>query len=294
MSFNQLSNLNLIWEQIPKTYQYPVGIAQRIEKTEFDESKISQIKQNLSNQTIINIYGLSGSGKGTLSRALAEKLEISCLDSGQIFRALTFAFITTGLENNVVNVANLLNEINIELANSKLSFQFRGKLLGLEELRSSEVNKKIADFASKDYVQLAYFDKIYDIISDYGKPVVLDGRGGKPPHILKAEHHGYQLFKILLEVDNKVNFERQRIEILNKLKTENPNFVVNDEVEKKILNDFIHGYLERNRKDIDWMTKMDIGVVVKGAIIDTSQMSPKEVLETSLAYIYSELGLDKA
>lgn len=292
---NNLINKQIPY-QLPPTYQYQQNIATRIEFEEGDidniESRVEFIKNTLLAKSIINIYGLSGSGKGTLSRSLGQQLGVSCLDSGQIFRALTYAFNHTGLENNVVNTANLLNQIKITLEDSKLRFEFENEVLGLDKLRSTHVNKRIADFASKDYVQLAYFDKIYEIIEDYGRPVILDGRGGKPPHLIKAENNDFKVFKMLLEVDNQTNFERQLTEKAIKARATDSSFVVDADFQEQVKRDFMEGYVMRNQKDIDWMTKMDIGIVVPGAILDTSRLSPKQVLATAIKYLYNQLILN--
>jgi cytidylate kinase len=54
---------------------------------------------------IITIDGPSGSGKGTISQLLAQKLDWHFLDSGALYRALAFAAIQNNLE--VINEAKL-------------------------------------------------------------------------------------------------------------------------------------------------------------------------------------------
>ena len=42
---------------------------------------------------IIALDGYSGTGKSTLSKLIAEKLNFQCLNTGMIYRAITYYFL---------------------------------------------------------------------------------------------------------------------------------------------------------------------------------------------------------
>lgn len=65
---------------------------------------------------VVAIDGPAGSGKSTVARRLAEELKIGYLDTGAMYRAVTFAVLAGGLDpEDTDSVARLAEEVKIEL-----------------------------------------------------------------------------------------------------------------------------------------------------------------------------------
>jgi cytidylate kinase len=67
--------------------------------------------------TVVAIDGPAGSGKSTVARKLAEELELEYLDTGAMYRSVTFAVLARGVDpDDEDRVAQLAQEVSIELA----------------------------------------------------------------------------------------------------------------------------------------------------------------------------------
>jgi cytidylate kinase len=112
---------------------------------------------------IIAIDGPSASGKGTLTRMLAQKLNYDYLDTGALYRTLAYFVIKENIAiSQIDNVLNLIPTINFELSGN----------LSLSE-------EKIGQMASKLAVEYSVREALNDIQRKFptGKVgVVIDGR----------------------------------------------------------------------------------------------------------------------
>jgi len=97
---------------------------------------------------IIVIDGPAGSGKSSTAKALSKQLDIYFLDSGALYRAVTYYWIEQGNpEKN--NFFNLLPDIDldVDLADNSFSVMLNGKNIS-EKIRSSTVVNNVSDIAS--------------------------------------------------------------------------------------------------------------------------------------------------
>lgn len=68
---------------------------------------------------IVAIDGPAGSGKSTVARALAARENLTYLDTGAMYRAVTWACLDSGVDiNNTAAVANLAQTLDIVLCNT--------------------------------------------------------------------------------------------------------------------------------------------------------------------------------
>lgn len=113
-------------------------------------------KKNIKKKIIITIDGYSSIGKSSLARALAIKLGYKYIDSGAMYRAITFIAI-----KNCINIENLLykNNYNIKilelLSNINLKFKINN-YTGYEDilLNGKNIEKYIRSMNVSDKVSL--------------------------------------------------------------------------------------------------------------------------------------------
>lgn len=120
---------------------------------------------------IIALDGPSGSGKSTIANLLADKLKISYLNTGSMYRALTLYF----LENNIKKSENIdikiLKKINIDINEDKVFLN--GKDVS-QEIRDKEVTENVSWVSSIPVVR-EYLVEMQRNISK-NKSIILDGR----------------------------------------------------------------------------------------------------------------------
>lgn len=265
-------------------FVYPEGIAEKLSYQPFDLDQVDDLKLKLPEKTIITIYGLAGVGKGTISKLLAKGLKITHLDSGLIHRAIAYVYQEINQPCTPENIAQIVQEIKVALYQEGLKISFRNKNLTVNMLRDSRISSSVARYASKDYEQMEFFNLMYKIIKDFGKSLVLDGRGGNPPHLRRLENEGWKTFKIVLDVRDEVNFQRYFQAKLEK----NPN--LSDLDKNQIRSEFEDTMIKRNQEDLDFIKRLNLGLIVPDSgYLDTSEMTVEMVLETIYSYIKSKL-----
>ena len=124
---------------------------------------------------IIAIDGPAGSGKSTTSKLVANRLGISHLDTGSMYRAITVHFIKNNYSLDNIDVPSVMDSIELEISDSsdKESVFLNGEDV-TDRLRSNEVSKLVSDISSVKEVR-AKMVQIQRRISS-NKSIVIDGR----------------------------------------------------------------------------------------------------------------------
>lgn len=117
---------------------------------------------------IIAIDGTAASGKGTLGRTLAMRLDLDYLDTGKLYRAVGHAALTSGVDIDASD-PTAIAEI---AANLDLSQPFTS------ELRTTDVGEAASKVAALAEVRQALLRKQREFAEHppHGKGAVLDGR----------------------------------------------------------------------------------------------------------------------
>lgn len=99
---------------------------------------------------VIAIDGPAGAGKSTIARALAARLGLEYLDTGAMYRAVTFAAIRRGIIDDDAAVAALAQEVTLEVGE-------HGVLVdGVDatvEVRTPEVTRAVSRVAANSAVR---------------------------------------------------------------------------------------------------------------------------------------------
>lgn len=129
---------------------------------------------------IIAIDGPSSSGKSTIAKLIARHLKFTYIDSGSIYRAVTYL----ALKNNLLDKSNINTSAIIEiLKKTSISFSFNSKNQNIISVDGIQLEDKIRTFKISSLVSLLaekndirkYIVKIQKDISR-NKSIVMDGR----------------------------------------------------------------------------------------------------------------------
>ena len=211
---------------------------------------------------IIAFDGPAGSGKSTVAKIISEKLGITYLDTGAMYRAVTLYFLENNVDFNDENQVKInLEKIELEFINDKLYLNNKDVSV---QIREKNVNDNVSFVSAIRIVR----EKMVDLQRKMSgkKSVALDGRDIGTVVFPNADYKFY----VTASVD--VRARRRYEEELQKGKT-NISF---DEVKKSMEN---RDYIDSNR-EVTPLKKADDAIE-----IDTSGMSIEQVLEKILSYI---------
>lgn len=221
----------------------------------------------------IAIDGYSSCGKSTLARTLAEHLKYDYIDSGAMYRAVTYYALTHGLiEGHEIDAQELINA----LPNIHIEFHYhpethRGETLlnGVNvenQIRSLEVSGMVSRISKIPEVrkQLVHLQRLLGT----RKGVVMDGRDIGTVVFPDAE------LKLFLTARPDVRAKRRLLELREK------GFAGSYE---EVLDNLNHRDFEDTHRALDPLRQADDAL-----LLDNSNMTREEQFELCLSYV-SEL-----
>lgn len=204
---------------------------------------------------IIAIDGPAGAGKSTISKLIANRLGIMYIDTGAMYRAVTYYFLQNDVKfDDKDEIKSSLDKIDIDFDRDKVYLCNQDVT---SQIRSKIVNENVSDVSAIDVVR----EKMVDMqrLMSKKKSVLLDGRDIGTVVFPSAD------YKFYLTASVDVRAKRRYLEEQNK---GNINISI-EEIKKSIEN---RDYIDSNRK-ISPLKKADDAVE-----IDTSDMSIDEVV----------------
>ena len=122
---------------------------------------------------VVAIDGPAGAGKSTIAKALAAKLRVGYLDTGAMYRAVTFAAMNSGIDlSNQDLVATLTRESKMLLTDESVVIN---GLDATSAIRSSEVTAAVSSVAANSEVRTELRERQRQWIADHNGGVV-EGR----------------------------------------------------------------------------------------------------------------------
>jgi len=221
-------------------------------------------------QFIITIDGTSSTGKSTIAKRIAKKLGYVYIDSGAMYRALTYYCI----QNNIISkhffkkdlLINNLPLIKIDFIKNPLSNNLEVNLNGdfiENKIRTLEVSDLVSELAKIDDVR-EYMVRIQHSLGNK-KGVVMDGRDIGTVVFPNAE------YKFFLKASSKLRAKRRYDELI--LKNKEISF---DEVYKNIVS--------RDKLDIN-RSNSPLKKASDAILIDTETLNLNQVESKILEYI---------
>lgn len=154
---------------------------------------------------IVAIDGPSGTGKSTSARILAEKLNYLYIDSGAMYRAITYELQKKNLKSNdLKSIIDITKSSNMKFEGEE--FFLNGKNV-TKEIRSLEVTNNVSKVSAVKEIRKILVDKQRDFAKDSN--VVMDGRDIGTVVFPEAK------FKFYLVCDLKVRAARRRQDFMD-------------------------------------------------------------------------------
>ena len=206
---------------------------------------------------VIAIDGPAGAGKSTVGRALARRLGLDYLDTGAMYRAVTFAALRRGLDPaDDDDVAKVSESLELLVDDDRVTVDGVDATV---EIRGREVTSAVSLVAANSRVRSELVRRQREWVADRGGGVV-EGRDIGSVVFPDAS------LKLYVTASPRVRAQRRVAEIGGNV----------DEVEASII--------ERDRKD---STRADSPLMeASGAlVVDTSGMSIDEVVEHLLELV---------
>ena len=102
----------------------------------------------MSKNIIIAIDGPAASGKSTLAKLIAEKLNFVYMDTGAMYRAITFIAIRNGVINDINSIIAIAESIDIKLKfENGITHVFVDGEEITDFIRTPKINSKVSDIS---------------------------------------------------------------------------------------------------------------------------------------------------
>lgn len=213
----------------------------------------------------IALDGPCGGGKSTVADILAQKLDILHLDTGAMYRACALCAIKRGVDClDEEAVSGFINDIDIEIRyqNGRQITMLDGEDVS-EKIRANEVSMMSSDISSLKCVR----EKMVEMQREVAKrnDCILDGRDIGTVVLPDAT------FKFYITATPTIRAERRYKELTGKGQKVDFEDLI-EEINRRDYND--------SHRKISPLKKADDAI-----LIDTSEMTVKEVVDKLLSYI---------
>ena len=157
---------------------------------------------------IVTIDGPAASGKSTTAKLVAKKLGISYLDTGGMYRCITFYFMKNNISYNEISLAKShLKKLNLSICekNNTQHFYINGVDV-TNEIRSNEISKNVSKISSLYFVR----NKMVKTQRKYAKEksIIVEGRDIGTIVFPKAD------YKFFLIANEKVRAKRRQKDLI--------------------------------------------------------------------------------
>ncbi|MCX4390003.1 (d)CMP kinase [Micromonospora peucetia] len=126
---------------------------------------------------VVAVDGPSGSGKSTVSRRLAVGLGARYLDTGAMYRAITWAVLRSGIDlADAGSVAKVAGEVDLRIGTDPKGYGVTADGVTVDaEIRGPEVTGAVSAVAAVPAVRVLLVTRQREIIADVGR-IVVEGR----------------------------------------------------------------------------------------------------------------------
>ena len=163
----------------------------------------------MNNKTsVIAIDGPAASGKSTVASLVAKRLNIPYINTGNMYRAITYFFIKNDIDFENINFSDLktlLNSISlkyVETHDDGFALSLNEKILG-SEIRSPEVAQQVSRVAKNPVVR----EVMTSLQREYGQQhlVVMEGRDIGSVVFPNAKYKFFVMASPLIRAQRRLN-----------------------------------------------------------------------------------------
>lgn len=213
---------------------------------------------------VIAIDGAAATGKSTLAKILATDLGYVYMDTGLMFRSLTYE----ALQRNIIHEGGMDHEALLHFL-SDSRFDWKNDQLALneqlygDEIRTLKVSEEVSNVAAQEVIRKFTLENQRRLAAD--KNIVMDGRDIGSVVFPDANH------KFFLQATPEVRAERRWQELQQK-------------GEQVTLNSVLENVRLRDKKDSE-RKHAPLKQAADAILIDTTQKSITDVLDLMKSYI---------
>ncbi|WP_458110897.1 (d)CMP kinase [Arthrobacter sp. R1-13] len=127
---------------------------------------------------VVAIDGPSGSGKSSVSREVARRLRLAYLDTGAMYRALTWYCLDQGIDlEDRAAVEQAAEELPLEISTSPLEEYVRvGGAEVTQEIREPAISAAVSDVATTLGARTELIRRQRELIEQHHRRIVVEGR----------------------------------------------------------------------------------------------------------------------
>ena len=175
---------------------------------------------------VIAVDGPAGAGKSTIAKLIAEKLNINYIDTGAMYRAITYKCLQNNIDiNNEEEVIKIAKDCEIDFKDNNI--YLNGEILK-DEIRTMEVSNNVSNVAKikevrylmvdlqrgkrryKELVNKGYDVNLEEIISDIIKRDEIDSNREFAPLVkaddaIEIDTTGKSINEVVQSVLSKIN-----------------------------------------------------------------------------------------
>ena len=215
---------------------------------------------NASNLTrpnmVIAVDGPSGSGKSSISKESANRLGFYFLDTGAMYRSITWFCVTENLDKEDLIIERINNkDFNLDISTDPLKDQVKVNDEDVSKfIREDEITSQVSHFAAMPKIRQFLVSKQRELVTASKTGIIVEGRDIGSVVLPEAD------FKIFITANDDVRAKRRAIQ--------------SDSNENDVL------VAQRKRDLLDSSRKVSPLVIPDGAVVlDNSELDFEESVE---------------
>lgn len=231
---------------------------------QFDTSSEPSTNSGSGRPLVIAIDGPSGSGKSSTARGVADRLGLAFLDTGAMYRAITWLALEEGVDlEDRAAVARLLDHASIEvdLDPRRPAIAINGVDVS-DAIRAPEVSKAVSAIATNLDVRTYLVARQKKLIAEAAEGIVAEGRDITT--VVAPEAH----VRVLLVADPAARVARRHAEL----------------AEHQMDVDAVHDQVIRRDRDDSMVAEFE-SAAPGVHVVDSTSLSLEEVIETICAFV---------